>query len=135
MRAFSVTITRRLAASAEDRAGVGFAGDCEQLHEGVRVDLLGAARVVLHFLGPGGAFRVDEAHSAAAGAGDGVEGGEHELAVFGGEEPVQAHVAVAQPVDLQVAVVVGLLLPGGDAGLIEPVAHPAGPFEDLVGIQ
>nr|WP_241980650.1 hypothetical protein [Cryobacterium sandaracinum] len=135
MRAFSVTITRRLAASAEDPAGVGLAGDFEQLHEGVSGDLLGAARVLLHLLCPGCPLRVDEPHSAAAGAGDGVEGGEHEFAVFGGEEPVQAHVAVAQPVDLQGAVVVGLLLVGGDAGLIEPVAHPAGPFEDLVGIQ
>ena len=138
VRVFSVTITRT-AGRRPPKTRPGSASPAilsSSTNESAAICSVVRGRgVVLHPLGPGGLLLVDEAHPAPAGPGDHVVGGEHELAVFGGEEAVQAHLPVAQPVDLQVAVVVGLLLPGGDAGLVELVAHPPGPLEHLVDVQ
>ncbi|MBG6058852.1 hypothetical protein RCH16_002149 [Cryobacterium sp. MP_M5] len=48
---------------------------------------------------------------------------------------MQADLAVGEAVDLEEPVVVGLFLAGGDAGLVEVVAHPSGPGEALVRVE
>jgi hypothetical protein len=94
-----------------------------------------AARVVLDSLIPGGLVLVHEPDSAALGAGQGIEGAHEVCAVFGRVEAVQPHPAVGEAPGAQVPVVVGGFLPGLDADLIQFIAHPAGPLEQLVGVQ
>ena len=64
-------------AATEYPAGVGLAGNAEQLNECVCGDLFGGALIMEDSLSPGGGLLVDEPGSTTSRAGGVVVGGEH----------------------------------------------------------